>query len=776
MTLIVIGIGWVTGLVAVGTFGAPWWMGAAWILVAVPAFKLVVPSSASYPVAVVSIACALAGGWLLDRAALEEPAWLALAGKDVTLTGKVISEPDRGTTTTGYVVGVTAVEAGGVAFHGGQVLVFFLQYAEYLPGDRITVEGELDLPPRFEGFDYQSYLASRGIWATMLRPRVVEDEPGGASLRRWLTDTRLKLDRSLQRALPEQEASLGAGIAFGRDDGLSMEAKQQYNRSGLRHLVAVSGSNVALVTMLTYALAIPTVGRKWAWLPAVLTIAAYLGAAGLSPSVLRAGLMACVLLAGSVIGRPQSGLPALFGAVIAMTAFQPRLALEPGFQLSATATAALITLSPWIRHTLLSATSRSRWLAAPVWACDAVALTTAASVGTLPVMWVTFGEISLVSPLANLVVQPVFAFAFWASISTAALGLVSREAGEFAGLVAYYPLALIGECASIFSSQSFATVSAPSIAVEFATGTYVLLAAIAILAYRFVPAPLEELPRIRSGRQFATRLVLAGSAGALALAVIPVSLLSRHGPGELVVAFLDIGQGDAVLITTPRGNQILIDGGPSGVVLARELGEVMPHWDRRLDAIVLTHPQEDHMAGFPEILNRMRVGVTYTNGIGNDTSAFREFRFRANNFRELSAGDRFELDGVKFEVVWPPPGFEDDDLNNTSLVIRLTYEDVTFLFTGDSEAVVHEQLVQSAVLQADILKVPHHGSKTTEAWFFDAVSPSVAVISVGSDNRFGHPHPDTLAALAGVRTFRTDVSGRVTVRTDGDRVAVATER
>ncbi len=601
------------------------------------------------------------------------------------------SEPDRGSVTTSYVVRVDSIEAGDVRGTGSKVLLAMHQYAEYLPGDQITVQGKLESPPVFDGFDYRAYLAQRGIAATMFRPKVLEYDKGDNSAGRWLTEQRLKLDRALQRSLPEPEASLAAGIAYGRDDGLSREMKEQYNRSGLRHLVAVSGSNVVLVVALTYVLAIPAIGRRWAWLPAAFTLAAYLAAAGLSPSVLRSGIMAGVLLGGTVIGRPQSGLPALCAAVIGMTALSPGLALDAGFQLSATATAGLITLAPWLTHWLVTGSARSR-LYVPIWLCQAIALTLAASISTMPIMWVTFGQISLVSPIANVVVEPVFAVAFWASVATSALGMISRDLGEASGVAAYYPLAFIRECAAFFGKPGWAAVDTPGGGVIPATCAYAGLTTVALVAYRYGPKGHEEPSAIRARRNTWSRLVLAGAGGATALAIIPVSLMPRSGPGELVVQFLDVGQGDAALITTPHGKQILVDGGPSGIGLARELGQVMPHWDRSLDLVIVSHPQEDHLAGIPEILSRMHVGSVTDNGAENAIVSYDVYSRRRPGREVVSEGSSFSVDGVDFEVLWPPTDFQPENLNNTSVVVRVTYEGVSFLFTGDAEGPAFEAM------------------------------------------------------------------------------------
>ena len=777
MALIVVGIAWVAGLAAGAALGGPWWTGGAWTIAAAPALVLAGPLKGRYLLVAACVVAALTAGWRLGSTNEPATSWLEGIEHEVVLTGVVHSEPDRGETTTAYVVSVASVELEGEALPaGGRVLVYLSQYTELLPGDTITVEGSVGEPPVFEGFDYRAYLAQRGISATMFRPRLLKQEGGEPSVGRWLTAQRLRLDRSLQRSLPEPEASLAAGIAFGRDDGLSREAKEQFNRSGLRHLVAVSGSNVSLVVALTYAVAIPTIGRRWAWLPAALTLAAYLGAAGLSASVMRSGIMAGVLLGGSVVGRPQSGLPALFAAIICMTAVAPALAYEAGFQLSATATAGLLTFSPWLSHWLLRATGRPSWLALPHWLCESLALTVAASLATAPVMWVTFDRFSIVSPVANAIVQPAFALAFWASMVTSVLGIVSRDLGEISGTVAYYPLAFITTSAEALGSPRWAAADSPSWGAPAALAAYASLGTAAMAAYRYrPPGGVEPLAVTRSRARW-SRFSIGGAIGVTAVAVIPISILPQGGPGALVVTFLDVGQGDAALVTTPNGRQILIDGGPSGTELARELGQVMPHWDRTIDAVIATHPQEDHIAGLPAAYARFRVGNAYGNGRTNATASYQALAAQAPGAGLLGQGDVLEFDGVRFEVLWPPAGFIAEELNDTSLVIRVTYRNRSILFTGDSEEPVHAALRDSGDLPADVLKVPHHGSKTTASWFFAAVHPAIAVISVGEANIYGHPHVDTLSALQGASLYRTDTDGRVTLQTDGTTIRVWTER
>ncbi|MEO8539992.1 MAG: DNA internalization-related competence protein ComEC/Rec2, partial [bacterium] len=581
--------------------------------------------------------------------------------------------------------------------------------------------------------------------------------------------------RSLQRSLPEPESSLAAGIAFGRDDGLSDEAKSDFNRAGLRHLVAVSGSNVTLVAALMYFLAIPVVGRRWAWIPAALSLAAYLGAAGLAPSVLRSGLMAGIFLAGSVVGRPQSGLPALFAAIIGMTAFHPSLAVDAGFLLSATATAGIIAFSPRVFAAVQFVTARGR-LPAPIWVCQAIALTFSATVSTLPIMWVTFGRISLVSPLANLVVEPFFVLAFWASVAAAVLGMISQPLGAVAGIVAFYPLHFIVWSARTFAGLPGASLDAPAGSATAGVVTLAVLTGFALLAYRYPARTSEESATIRNRRKSGNRFVIGAAAATSLFLVLPAAWAAHEGPSGFSVRFFDVGQGDGALVTTPHGKQIVIDGGPSGLGIARNLSEAMPPWDRSIDLLILSHPQEDHMAGLVEVAERYRIGSVVDNGNANTTATFGYFASVLPSRRVFSQGDSIMIDGVRLDVLWPPASYVNAELNDTSLVIRVTYGQTSFLFTGDSEAPVHEALEASTDLSATVLKVPHHGSKTTDPALFPSVHPTLAVISVGTNNIFGHPHPDTLHALGAIPVFRTDERGTITVRSDGSTIRVSTER
>jgi competence protein ComEC len=277
-----------------------------------------------------------------------------------------------------------------------------------------------------------------------------------------------------------------------------------------------------------------------------------------------------------------------------------------------------------------------------------------------------------------------------------------------------------------------------------------------------------------------TRLILM-SGGVLAVLVwLGVSSLPD---GRLHVAFLDVGQGDAILITTPRGRQMLIDGGPAATATLWEMGRHMPFWDRSLDVVVNTHPESDHLTGLLEVLKRYRVDQVIRPDVDNDTSLYAAWQEaiadEGATVIPAQAGARLSLgDGVWAEILHPGGVPTGDRLNDHSAVLRVGLGQVSFLLPGDIEADVERRLSADGVaLRATVLKAPHHGSNTSSCEpFLAAVDPQVAVISVGAGNRFGHPAPETVASYAehGIHVLRTDELGSIEFITDGQRLWVRT--
>ena len=252
----------------------------------------------------------------------------------------------------------------------------------------------------------------------------------------------------------------------------------------------------------------------------------------------------------------------------------------------------------------------------------------------------------------------------------------------------------------------------------------------------------------------------------------------------LKVNFFDIGQGDAIFIETPQSHQILIDGGPTSIILEK-LGREMPFWDRTLDLIILTHPEHDHMAGLIEVLKRYKVENILWTGILGDTAEYQEWQRMIEKEKDQGAKIHMAKSGQKItsstqpgnvvlEVLFPFEGLEGQEIknsNDTSIVTKLSFGQNSFLFTGDIYKSGERKLIESGVaLNSEIFKVAHHGSKTsTSEEFIKEVNPEIAVILVGKDNSYGHPHQEVLDILSkyGINTLRTDLEGDIKIISDG---------
>ncbi len=250
----------------------------------------------------------------------------------------------------------------------------------------------------------------------------------------------------------------------------------------------------------------------------------------------------------------------------------------------------------------------------------------------------------------------------------------------------------------------------------------------------------------------------------------------EEGQEFLEIDFYDIGQGDAIFIEMPGRKQILIDGGPDLTILEK-LGKELPFWDRYIDLIILTHPEYDHIGGLIEVIKRYKIGGILTTGVIRDTAEYREWIriIKEENIPIYiaQAGEVIDLGkNIKLFVLHPFENLTGQEIkksNNTSIVARLVYKDFELLLTGDIEKKIERALVNSGIdLTSDILKVAHHGSKTsTTEEFLSAVSPIIAVIQAGKDNYYGHPHQSVLNALSNTDAFCTGQDGDIEIRTNG---------
>lgn len=724
-----------------------------------PAALAAIALGLSAPLAPVAFASA---GWLLassGHAFPGEPG--SPAGPPARLAGRVTSVPDP----LGDRVRFRLRTADG------QLLDAFTPPSPWplAPGDEIRVDAALASPPGPRnpgGRDPAGRLAASGVaLQAVARGPAIRTAPPSPLAR--LAAARERFAAAAERALPAREAAVVRAIGTGDRGGLDRATTDSFARSGLAHVLAVSGFHLVVVAfgldrLLRWLLvriepiaarADPRRVSAALVLPAV---PLYAIATGAGPPVLRSALAAAVALGGVLLGREASAANGLALGLLALLAWDPGAALDPSLQLSFAAVAGLVLWATPLRRALpLARPRRGTWRARLVepFAVGACA-TLAASAATAPVLALHFRQLPLLGLLANVAGVPVGA-ALTALSAVAAVAAAAWPPLATPFLLACGPLAtalLALSDAAAAPRWSVLGVASPGLA--GAAG----FAAAALLA-----------TRVRGPRRLAAALLAA----ACLLLPGPIRAAAARARGGLEVIFVSVGQGDAALLRLPDGAAVLVDGGgaPDGgadpgardvVPLLRDLGV------RRLAAVFVSHPHPDHVLGLAAVAAAFPVERTFSNGDGGEGEAREVLAALAPV--ALAPGDRWERAGVVFEALGGPR--EALAPNDASLVLRVAYGETAFLFPGDVEEAGEAAAVARGGLRADVVKIPHHASRrSSTAPFVGAVRPRLAVVSLAAGNRYGFPHEEALVRwrAVGARVLRTD-GGAVRLLSDGSTV------
>ncbi len=698
---------------------------------------------------------------------------------NVTITGLVVDEPDVRDRFVNLRVEVDSIQvsSGAQLPMQGVVQVQTYRFPLINYGSRLRVTGMLEAPPEGETFSYRAYLARQGIHSLMSLPSVtVLAENEGNPLYQAIFSFKNQAQATIARLIPEPQAALLTGILLGNDNGLPPELEEAFRITGMTHIIAISGFNIAILVAILVRLAEPFLSQRSAVIFALAGISLYTILVGADASVVRAALMGSIyLIANRWLGRPNYAYASLILAGFVMTALRPFTLWDVGFQLSFAATLSLMLyadpLTRWVRRGL------ERWLARD-WVeqvmgvlSEAVILTVAAQILTLPLMIGYFGQLSLISLLANALILPVQpAVMIWGGLATL-VGLIVPAAGQLFAWVAWIFLSY-----TIWLVRLFAAVPGAAVPLTISAGGVIAIYGV-IAALTWLGNQQEERRRqlFTAVRQNLSQRLAVGASGVTAVLVLGWGMTQPDG--QLHIVFMNVGQGDATFIQTPSGRQILVDGGLYPSVLNDQLGRQMPFWDKEIDILVATHPDADHVSGLVGVFDRYRVNSVFTNGqTFGESPIYDEVLAAAqaqqSEIRPVQAGEVILIeDGVRLEVVHPGPALNEDSRNENSVSMRLVYGNFTFLFTGDAEEMGEaEMLAEERPLTALVFKAGHHGSNSSSSLpFLQALQPQIIIVSAGVDNRFGHPAPEMLerAAAVGAVVLRTDELGSISVVSDG---------
>ena len=737
-----------------------------------------------------------------DASALED-------APPVTLWARIADVPTTSEWSHRFVADVDSValgERGGPVSGRVQVSLARTSFSDTPPlyptlrlGDRVRLTGQLrTLPVRRNpaDFDYGTFLAHRGISAT-LHLRDGEEVTFLAPTRQLDDRLALAVQARVRQAVarfvpnPESRAVLLALLLADRSQ-LDEATTDTFRETGLMHLLAVSGLHVFLVGLAVFVLLGPLLMRtgmrrqRVMWIRAAISLgllAVYVLVTGGSVSVVRAFVMAAIMILGTALERRRDTLNALGAAAIVLLVLRPTALFEVGFQLSFSAVGALVTLSPHLTQAVPLA-----WRSGTVgkWVTSSSVASIAATLGTAPVLLAHFGRVALGGLVLNLPAIP----------------LTGATLGAGIGTVVCSPIPWLGETFGALASVSAWTlVQTSTLGAETLGG----VAVVGFLDDGWIIAALATL--LLAGalwRHPVARLRLGLVACALVALSISSSAIRGDASPRLEALFLDVGQGDATLLRLPNGRHILIDAGVRSPFSDQGERTVVPHLERygihQLDAVVMTHADADHIGGLPNVLKSVQVQRLIHNGQTKDNEIWSELTQTADSLdieqQIVRAGDQLDLDpSVRIRVLGPTttpePG---DDANDASIVLLIEYRQTRWLLTGDAETAAEADLVAryGTLLRADVVKVGHHGSRTSSSPALvaavrgtstsstpvrivsdtSAYGPDYAIVSVAKRNRYGLPNAEPLMRWqsAGAEVLQTADEGAIWLKSDGETI------
>ena len=651
-----------------------------------------------------------------------------LAGYSATMVGRVADDSHPVGGGAEVLVEPTSLVVGNsLVADIGNVIVRWRGPAQVGFGDQVQATGKLALPRDLPTFDRRAYLAQRQVYLQLNATNfdVTATADGVLGFPAWL---RARYSANVNAALPSPHASVLLGIVLGVKQGIPQPLQQALIATGLIHLLVLSGLKVAVFARIVQGALHPLVGRSATW-PALALIALYAMVGGATPAAIRAAAMGGLAIAASHLGRPSHVWTSLAITAASMLTWRPELAWDVGFQLSFAGTAAIIVLTPAIQKRVAFLPHVIR---------EPFAVTCAAQIGTLPMMATDFHVLSPVGPIANALTLPILPVLIASGLLLGALSFAPELARMVAipivGLLAY-----IEHVAYLLARIPAAAITIPKFPTWLGVAYYSALG-----------------PAIAGAHTSGRRRKLAFAAAALAPATIATIALTAWANAPPQVSVMNIGDGQAALLRSPRG-AILIDGGPSPAKLADEIGAQLPPWQRTLDAIVITAPGLGHIGGFAAFdrpASTVLIPDAELTGSAWRTAALEEVA-RGASIQSVRAGATLQIAGFVLQFIAPEPGAPGDQPGAADLALTAQAPDGrTFCDLSDLD--LDAQTVAAARLRGacTYLLLPSGGkSRLSPDLERVAVTPTTQLIASRSAGRLATGFPPNV--------LRTDQEGTI---------------
>lgn len=692
---------------------------------------------------------------------------------ELLITGFLTEPPDYRDTYTNLKLKVEAVDTGdGDLPVSGFILVRIPKNQAYEYGQRLRVRGQLKTPPENEEFSYRDYLAREGIHSYMSTAEVTELPGNGGSLvTAQVYKLKSKLLEKTYRIYQDPEASLFAGILFGVDSGLTRELQNAFKNTGTAHIIAISGFNIAIIAGFFFSIFKNLTNERLGAIIAVVGIFMYAFLVGGDAAVMRAAFMGSIALFARQIGRRNIGMNALMAVALIMALINPLVLWDVGFQLSFFATLGIILYAEPFSNftgTLIAKLSKHDTGTLARIINENIILTLAAQLTTIPIMAYQFKRISLISFIANPFILPVQPAAMIVGGLAVFTSLIIQPLGQFMAWIAWPFAAYTIRIVEFFDRAPNGTIFLGD-----SSAWGILFFYIALLTVTFNWSAIKNWIQSLAGS-------LRAAAWTTSLAFLFVCMIvlwrsaATAGDGQFHITFLEVGSADAILIQTPEGRNILINGGASTSELSDELGRRLPFFSRKLDWLIIASTQEEQLSALPRVIERYPPDTVLWSG--NTQASFsaqlldKYFAAEGIPVSRAEAGQRLELGGGSFiEVQAAGP---------RGSVLLIQYGKFRALLPiGMSEGMYESIEYGNAIGAVDVLLLSDSGyAPSNPPDIFENLNPQLIVLSVAAGDPNGLPSQEVLESLADYSLLRIDRSGWIDVVTDGNEMRVVVER
>lgn len=619
-------------------------------------------------------------------------------------------------------------------------------------GDSLYIEGEFKQPEEarnYKGYNYKQYLKTKKIIGTveLEKVKILKSSNGSFihNIQKYIRDT-------INGTLTDEEGNLLLAILLGDKDKLSEDIQESFKTSNLSHMLAVSGAHVSYIILgLTYVLQNSIIGKKNGKIVCIIFLLAFMAITNFTPSVTRACIMAILTLFSSIIYRKSDVYTNISVAALITLIFNPYSLLDLGFQLSYGGTIGIIIFIKRIQEKK----SNSKVIN---YIKQMALVSIYANIIIIPIMMYHFNTVSFTFIISNIMASPILGIIVITGFLFIIASITVKPLTRLIAIFIKPILSILIKISQICSKLPFSNI------LVVTPYMFNVISYYAIILYC-----------IKSKKNNKCKIIIC-----LLIVLILINFIIYIFPQKLRIFFIDVGQGDSTLIITPDKKTVLIDGGGSD---SFDVGEkvLLPYLlDRRIlkvDYVLISHFDTDHCGGILTIMEKVKVKNIIISEQAEHSENYERFKklmiHKKIRLIEVKKGDKIKIGRYsEFKILFPTSRLLSENLlNNNSIVAQFNYNNFKMLFTGDIEKLAEQQILKTekAEIRADILKVAHHGSKTSSIpEFIKAVRPKIALIGVGKNNTFGHPNQQTIKNLENIKCwiYRTDLQGEIIIKID----------